>query len=157
MNKFSKKKTIIIVIAIGILAGGVGILALNGYFGGGATIPEDTMTRGLVGYWSFDEGGGNIAYDASGAGNNGTITTAGFTSPTIYVDGKQSSTTVDTNWHHICITTDTALNASDLDIGRREGSTYYDGYLDDVRIYSYARSAEQIMMDYQQGVATHIK
>ncbi|TSC52475.1 MAG: hypothetical protein LiPW41_245 [Parcubacteria group bacterium LiPW_41] len=29
---------------------------------------------GVVGYWHFDEGTGTIAYDASGRGNNGTLT-----------------------------------------------------------------------------------
>jgi len=47
--------------------------ALNGWFGGARKIPEDTFTRGLVAYWSFDEGSGNIAYDASGNGNHGTL------------------------------------------------------------------------------------
>ena len=27
----------------------------------------------LVGYWKFDEGSGNAAYDSSGAGNDGAI------------------------------------------------------------------------------------
>ena len=49
------------------------VSALNGWFGGGGKIPEDTFTRGLVAYWSFDEGSGNIAYDASGNGNHGTL------------------------------------------------------------------------------------
>ena len=31
------------------------------------------LNDGLVGYWSFDEGSGNIAYDYSGNGNDGTI------------------------------------------------------------------------------------
>jgi hypothetical protein len=53
--------------------------ALNGWFGGGGKIPEDTFTRGLVAYWSFDEGSGNIAYDASGNGNHGTIYGAKWT------------------------------------------------------------------------------
>ena len=58
----------------------VGIVgALNGWFGGGPKIPEDTFTRGLVAYWSFDEGTGNIAYDISGNGNNGTIYGAKWT------------------------------------------------------------------------------
>ena len=60
--------------AVLVLVGGGGTLALNGFFGGGAAIPEDTMTRGLVGYWKFDEGGGTTAYDASGNGNDGTLT-----------------------------------------------------------------------------------
>ena len=31
------------------------------------------ITEGLVGYWTFDEGGGTIAYDSSGNGNDGTL------------------------------------------------------------------------------------
>jgi len=31
------------------------------------------LTDGLVGYWSFDEGGGTVAYDYSGNNNNGTV------------------------------------------------------------------------------------
>jgi hypothetical protein len=37
---------------------------------------------GLVGWWSFDEGSGNVAKDSSGYGNDGTIYGA------TYVDGK---------------------------------------------------------------------
>lgn len=33
----------------------------------------DDLTTGLVGYWSFDEGTGNIAHDSSGYGNEGTV------------------------------------------------------------------------------------
>ncbi|MFZ2969529.1 MAG: LamG domain-containing protein, partial [Minisyncoccia bacterium] len=32
-----------------------------------------TMTRGLVGYWNMDEGGGQTAIDSSGNSNNGTL------------------------------------------------------------------------------------
>ena len=57
------------------LGGGVGYLgALNGWWGGGGNIPTDTFTRGLVGYWAFEEGSGTTANDASGSGNNGTLT-----------------------------------------------------------------------------------
>jgi hypothetical protein len=35
--------------------------------------PGSCIDYGLVGYWSFDEGAGTTAYDASGKGNNGTI------------------------------------------------------------------------------------
>jgi hypothetical protein len=31
------------------------------------------LTQGLVGWWQFTEGGGNIAHDYSGNGNNGTL------------------------------------------------------------------------------------
>jgi len=69
-------KLLVIVVLVGVvlaLGGGVYIAAQNGWFGGGAAIPEDTMTRGLVGSWSFDEGKGQVANDASGNGNNGTL------------------------------------------------------------------------------------
>jgi len=62
------------IIAVIIFTLGVGgTFALNGFFGGGEAVPEDTFSRGLVGYWSFDEGKGNIAYDASGNGNTGAL------------------------------------------------------------------------------------
>jgi len=32
-----------------------------------------TRDKGLVGYWTFDEGSGTTAYDSSGKGNNGAI------------------------------------------------------------------------------------
>ncbi len=35
---------------------------------------EGKFWQGLVGYWPFDEGTGTTAYDASGYGNNGTLT-----------------------------------------------------------------------------------
>jgi len=73
-QKIKNKKCSVVlgITAIFIVAGVVG--ALNGWYGGGADIPEDTFTRGLVAYWSFDEGSGQTAYDASGNGNNGTLT-----------------------------------------------------------------------------------
>ena len=35
--------------------------------------PTTPSEGGLVGYWNFNEGSGNIAYDSSGSGNEGTI------------------------------------------------------------------------------------
>ena len=34
----------------------------------------------------------------------------------------------------------------------KEKKLIFNGLIDDVRIYNYARTAEQIQMDYQQGV-----
>jgi len=82
--------------------------------------------------------------------SSGTITTTGFTDPTIYVDGIVSST-IDTGWHYVSIITDTGINANDVDIGR--SNTYFDGILDDVRFYSYVRTAEEIRLDYNEGMA----
>jgi len=67
------KRKLLIIIAIPaviLISTGV-VLGLNGFFGGGNAVPEDTMTRGLVGYWGFDEGSGTVAHDASSYANNG--------------------------------------------------------------------------------------
>ena len=66
------KKPVVAGIAVGVVLVVVGTVgALNGWFGGGAKIPEDTMTRGLVGYWSMDEASGPLVFDKSGQGNDG--------------------------------------------------------------------------------------
>ena len=45
--------------------------------------PPITTSDGLVGYWNFDEGTGNIATDSSGSGNTGAL----VNNP-VWVDGK---------------------------------------------------------------------
>ncbi len=87
----NKKRFSIVIAAFILLPAGV-ILGLNGFFGGGAEIPSDTMTRGLVGYWSFDEGSGATSTDISGNGNDGTLTnspkwTTGKVSSALQFDG----------------------------------------------------------------------
>jgi len=90
--KYNKLKLpVIIGISVAIL-GGVGIVgALNGWFGGGGSIPTDTMSRGLVGYWPMDEGTGQYTYDGSGNSNNGTLgaaTSTGTDDPAWSTQGK---------------------------------------------------------------------
>ena len=77
---------------------------------------------------------------------SGTITANNFSS-TIYVDGALGST-IDTEWHYISIATSTGINASAVDIGRI-GADYFNGILDEVRIYNYILSAEEILKHYQ--------
>ena len=79
------------------------------------------------------------------------ILATGIETPTIYIDGAvPASPVIDTKWHHVVITTATGQNASDLDIGRREGSTFFDGKLDDIRIYNRALSATEVSYHYGQ-------
>src|SRR3989344_5308217 len=62
-------------LAMGIVLATVGSIgAFNGWFGGGGSIPSDTLTRGLVGYWPMDEGSGGNVYDSSDYANNGSTT-----------------------------------------------------------------------------------
>ncbi|MFC1789721.1 LamG domain-containing protein, partial [Patescibacteria group bacterium] len=72
----NKKKFITIISITGVLLASL-VFSLNGYFGGGGKIFEDTFTRNLVGYWSFDEGSGQIAYDGSVYSNNATLGSSG--------------------------------------------------------------------------------
>ncbi|MCK4891113.1 MAG: LamG domain-containing protein, partial [Candidatus Pacebacteria bacterium] len=74
--KLTKKLTIITALSITLLIGSYFVAANYGFFGGGTnapSVPEDTMTRGLVGYWEFDEGTGQTAYDGSDSSNNGQL------------------------------------------------------------------------------------
>jgi len=88
---------------------------------------------------------------ASTSISNGTVLANNFTSPTIYVDGV-NTTTIGTGWHFVTITTATAINASAIQIGKT-GTGYYAGVLDDVRIYNRALSASDVAQLYKQGAA----
>jgi hypothetical protein len=96
---------------------------------------DDITDRKIM---DFDGGTHYLEIDASGI-----IQAQGFTSPTIYIDGKVSSTLADTSWHHIAVTTDTNINAtSSMKIGKTTITAvdyFFDGTLDDVKIYAYAR------------------
>ena len=76
---------------------------------------------------------------------NGTLSAEGFTSPMIYVNGL-SSNTITTDWQLITITTETAINASDVDIGRLEGSTYFAGKLSEIKFYNRVLSSKEAIL-----------
>ena len=82
--------------------------------------------------------------------DSGTLNGNNFTSPTRYVDGAAASAINDTNWHHVAITTGTGINASAMDIGRISAA-YLGGSLDDVRVYSRALSAAEVLQLYNLG------
>jgi hypothetical protein len=56
---------------------------LGARFGGS---PNQDITRGLIGYWNFDDGAGTNANDASDSNNDGTLTN--MDPPTDWVAGK---------------------------------------------------------------------
>lgn len=85
------------------------------------------------------------------------ITSTGLTSPTYYIDGINGNTSVPANeWHYITITDTADIAASNVDIGKAS-SNYFLGLIDDVRIYNYVRTQEQIRQDYNQGLGAHFK
>ncbi|MBU4031119.1 LamG domain-containing protein, partial [Patescibacteria group bacterium] len=73
----------------------------------------------------------------------------GFVSPAVYVDGSVGST-ITTEWHYIVFTTETAINANDMDIGKI-GSSFFDGIIDEARIYNRALSADEVGELYRAG------
>ena len=83
--------------------------------------------------------------------NAGTVTATGLVDPTIYVNGVVSSTLSANQWQHVVVTTGTAENASNFDIGRTQDANYLEGNIDDVRVYSRALSAGEIQQLYNMG------
>ncbi|MEI7750050.1 MAG: LamG-like jellyroll fold domain-containing protein [Candidatus Moraniibacteriota bacterium] len=84
-----------------------------------------------------------LASGISVSATSGTVSATGFTSPTIYVNGKPNGAVTAGIWNHILVETATPISANAIKLGL-VGSTYYSGALDDVRIYNYALTKEQI-------------
>lgn len=57
---------------------------------------------------------------------SGTVTATGFASPTIYVEGEETDVLANGRYQLVVVTTDTAIDANDLDIGRVAAS-YFPG------------------------------
>ncbi|MFA5932493.1 MAG: DUF2341 domain-containing protein [Microgenomates group bacterium] len=83
--------------------------------------------------------------------SNGTLSTSGFTgTTTFYVNGKVSSTlTIDT-WQYVTVTTTNGFNSTSSLTIAKSSSTYLQGFIDDVKIYNYAKTAAQIATDLQK-------
>lgn len=78
------------------------------------------------------------------------VTATGFTSPTVYVNGSSASSVLDTGWHFVTVTTGSGVSASTVDIGR-VASGYFDGRIDEVRVYNRVLSADEIDALYRSG------
>jgi len=80
--------------------------------------------------------------------SDGALNATGFSSPSIFVDGIESDSISPNAWHHVAIITDTGINASDFELGRLEGTGYLNGFIDELKVYDYSRTADQIRADY---------
>ncbi len=81
---------------------------------------------------------------------SGVVTANGFGTETIYVDGQVGTTLQANRWHYVSVTTDTPLTGSAIKIGQ-VSTNYGQGFIDEVKIYPYARTAAQIKGDFNQG------
>jgi hypothetical protein len=69
----------------------------------------------------------------------------------IYVDGGIGAT--DTTF-----SSNIAVTTNNVFVGARSTSLeYFSGSIDEARVYNYARSAEEIRTDYNNGLATHLR
>lgn len=89
----------------------------------------------------------NLTASAYITSSNGTVSATGFTSPTIYVNGVESGTLTANAWNLVTVTTGTAINANQFEVGRAN-SAYNNGKIDDVRVYSRALNNNQITQLY---------
>jgi hypothetical protein len=71
---------------------------------------------------------------------SGTVTATGWSSPTIYVDGT-AGTSITAASSEIIVTTATAFNADDIQVGYV--SSYYDGTIDLIEFFNIALSADE--------------
>lgn len=75
--------------------------------------------------------------------DTGNVTPISFPgTTTIYVDGLVGSA-VSTAWHHVVVTDTVGISATDLLLGRVSGN-FFDGCLDDVRLYDRILTHEEI-------------
>jgi len=102
---------------------------------------DDTTTRDVIDI----NGTQKINLDGSSQ-----ITGTSWTTPTYYVDGTSGNRPIDTDWHHVVITTGTGISPTNVEFGR-VASSYFDGKLDEIRFYDYELSKDEITKLYLQG------
>jgi hypothetical protein len=78
--------------------------------------------------------------------SSGSLSATGFDNPIFYVNGVASSTISAGSWQHVAVTTTIGINASAVNIGKR-GASFFNGTLDDIRIYDYTRTSAQVTED----------
>ncbi len=84
--------------------------------------------------------------------SNNTVRANGFTSPTIYINASENSKIKTNKWYFVSIVTSPGIDADDIKIGQISSDSF-GGYIDEVKIYPYTRTADQIKQDYTAGLA----
>lgn len=79
--------------------------------------------------------------------SSGTLSATGFTEPTFYVNGQPSKTIVANRWQHIVVTTSTGVTADAVQFGK-QNSSYFTGFLDEVKLMADTYSAAEVRGDY---------
>lgn len=123
--------------------------------------PEPSTRPDLLGYWKFDERRGVAAIDSSGCGDDGTVELNSWQ----HIALTWSRTTNNTRLYHdgveVRYSTHEIGSGSVLDdtaypyiIGARGALgevTFFDGLIDEVRLYGYALTEEEIRNIYNSS------
>ncbi len=129
----------------------------------GEGIAGHIVGRGGTGGWCFYLYNGNslklYAGTIQAVSSANSITLNQWQYATVVYDKQNVRFFVNGVEKGVTAATDSILNTGSCVIGARTvaGDFDFNGYLDEVKVYNYARTAEQIMQDYNAGVATHLK
>lgn len=104
-----------------------------------------------IGFWIYANSDTKKVLQLDGSTSieisSGTITLTGFTSPTIYVNGEVGSTITASAWYYVTITDSTTFDCLAFILGK-VSTDFFDGKLEEVRLYPTERSAEWIKTEY---------
>ena len=88
---------------------------------------------------------------------NGEVTVNNIDNPTYYINGISGNRRIASidAWYHVAVTTATGINVTDMDIGRVEGETpeYFDGKIDEVRLWDDVRTVNEISSYYNTSIS----
>ncbi len=91
----------------------------------------------------------NLASGVYVSASGGTLSATGFTNPTIYVNGVQTTTIAASVWQYITITTSSSISGSAVNIGRANSTVAVNNSrTDDVRFYNRILSAQEVSKLY---------
>lgn len=140
---------------------GVGRVGQAMYFDGidqGVTVGAGPIAVNTVSFWvnptSATQGIMQLNNSTNITLSSGSISANGFSSPTIYVDGAVASTLTLDKWQFVTITSSAPINASNVVFGS-VGSSYFEGAIDDVRMYNAVLTADEISRKYHFGATSY--
>lgn len=106
---------------------------------------SNTKTVNTVCFWANPLATAGYFIDLNGTASVGmtanAVTTAGWTSPTVYVNGVATSSVTSSVWSFITVTSATALNASAVVLGKI-GSSFYSGSLANIILFNKIFTAQ---------------
>jgi len=124
----------------------------NSYKGYDMILESGSIEAHLINNWAADNA---IKVEASTLVNDGAwhhiaVTYDGSSSASglkIYIDGNQETTTIAKD-----SLSGTTINSDELRVGTRVGHIPFNGKIDEVKIYSCALDASEILAEYQAGL-----